>query len=294
MWDIALHCEKMKTQCELLSSDALWKLWTISKHSTSIGVHRRNVAAIRIQLRARGITVTPDSEMVIKIPHTAVAKKREIKLILRGMLPACSTFHMCKVIAQSILRTVRVVQETPKSLGDTLDTTKFWVKSMSQGIKLPCTCHLFKNYNFPTRHDHIICIPSWEYDGKFKNTIRAVMTSKVIGRRDQGVILAAIKSSWKRYLPEALLPDTLFYQPPAEKLTYSRSTDISSDMVRRCKAFLQELVTMGVDKCVGRKLILCPKLFEWYYDLTFPVLTDREHFAPAETPLKDYTKVETF
>jgi len=86
LWDIALHCEKMKTQCELLSSDALWRLWTISKHSTSIGVHRRNVAAIRIQLRTRGITVTPDSEMVIKIPHTAVARKREIKLILRGML----------------------------------------------------------------------------------------------------------------------------------------------------------------------------------------------------------------
>ena len=116
------------------------------------------------------------------------------------------------------------------------------------------------------------------------------MTSKVIGRRDQGVILAAIKSSWKRYLPEALLPDTFFYHPPAEKPTYSRSTDISYDMVRRCKVFLQELVTMGIDKCVGRKLILCPKLFEWYYDRTFPVLTDREHFAPVETPLKDYTK----
>ena len=47
---------------------------------------------------------------------------------------------------------------------------------------------------------------------------------------------------------------------------------------------------MGVDKCVGRKLILCPKLFEWYYDRTFPVMTDREHFAPVETPLKEYTK----
>ena len=77
LWDIALHCEKMKTQCELLSSDALWRLWAISKHSTSIGVHRRNVAAIRIQLRARRITVTPHSEMVIK--YTAVARKREIK-----------------------------------------------------------------------------------------------------------------------------------------------------------------------------------------------------------------------
>ena len=204
--------------------------------------------------------MTPDSEMVIKIPHTAVARKREIKLILRGML---NLSYVYQIIAQSILRTVRVVQETPKSLGDTLDTTKFWVKSMSRGIKLPCTCHLFKNHNFPTRHDHIF-IPSWEYDGKFKNTIRAVMTSKVIGRRDQGVILAAIKSSWKRYLPEALLPDTFLCQPPAEKPTYSRSTDISYVMVRRCKAFLQELVTMGVDKCVGRKLILCPKSFEWF------------------------------
>ena len=114
LWDIALHCKKMKTQCELLSSDALWKLWTISKHSTSIGVHRRNVAAIRIQLRARGIIVTPDSGMVIKIPHTAVARKREIKLILRGML---NLSHVYQVIAQSILRTVRVVQETPKPFG---------------------------------------------------------------------------------------------------------------------------------------------------------------------------------
>ena len=288
LWDIALYCERMHTQCEVLSSEALWRLWTKTKHSTTIGVHRRNVAAIRKQLRARGITVTPDSEMVIKITHTAVANKREIKSILRGML---SLSHVYQVIARSILRIVRVVQETPKLLGATLDTTEFWMQSISQDTKLPCNCHLFKKYNFPTRHGHIF-IPSWQYDGLFKKTIRTVMTSKVIGRRDAGSLLAAVYSSWRRYLPSGLIPDNYYYSPIEKEhtMSYSPPTDISYGRVRRCKTFLEDLVTMGIDKCGGRKLILCPELFEWFYDRTFPVVSDQEHFALVEEPLHEYSK----
>ena len=37
---------------------------------------------------------------------------------------------------------------------------------------------------------------------------------------------------------------------------------------------------MGIDKCTSWCLILCPHLFEKYFDDTFPVLTDLRHFTP--------------
>ena len=38
---------------------------------------------------------------------------------------------------------------------------------------------------------------------------------------------------------------------------------------------------MGIDKCTSRCLILCPKLFERYFDETFPVRIDPVHFTPT-------------
>ena len=54
-------------------------------------------------------------------------------------------------------------------------------------------------------------------------------------------------------------------------------------IVQRLATFLKDLAVMGIDKCTSRCLILCPHLFERYFDETFPVTTDARHFTPMPT-----------
>ena len=62
--------------------------------------------------------------------------------------------------------------------------------------------------------------------------------------------------------------------------------------------YLKSLAVMSIDKCTSRCLILCPHLFERYFDEIFPVLTDRRHFtlmpdsftAIARTVRQEYDK----
>ena len=51
-----------------LSVDSLWRCWLISKHQLGIHIHKQNVEQLRRVLRRKGFTLTPDSEMVIRIP----------------------------------------------------------------------------------------------------------------------------------------------------------------------------------------------------------------------------------
>ena len=67
LWHVALYEEKMQSACSTMTVEDLWRLWIISGRHSTQGVHRRNISAIRIELRARGFTVTPDSEMAITI-----------------------------------------------------------------------------------------------------------------------------------------------------------------------------------------------------------------------------------
>ena len=127
----------MDAKCANLSAESLWKLWSISCRHTTAGVHRRNIAAIRKALRAKGITATPDSEMVIKIPSTVQVKKREVRRVLQAM-PNASFLYNC--IAQQPVRTARVVQETVKPLGRVLDTTKHWIGQIQANEAMPCVC----------------------------------------------------------------------------------------------------------------------------------------------------------
>ena len=51
-----------------LSVDSLWRCWLISKHQLGIHIHKQNVEQLRRVLRRKGFTLTPDSDMVIRIP----------------------------------------------------------------------------------------------------------------------------------------------------------------------------------------------------------------------------------
>ena len=280
---VALKEEKMDAKCANLSAESLWKLWSISCRHTTAGVHRRNIAAIRKALRAKGITATPDSEMVIKIPSTVQVKKKEVRRVLQAMLNA-SFLYSC--IAQYIARTARVVQETVKPLGTTLDTTKHWVGLIQANEALPCVCQDYAQYGFPMRHGHIF-VPSWQYKGPFQDTVREVMNSKVRGRHSFNSVLGAVKKSWARYLPSAMMPTDFYYD--VETGTHDHHPGhLDWGYVRLCIEFLSSLVIMGIDKCQGRKLLLCPVLFERYYNKTFPVESDSVHFAPIRKTIEEY------
>ena len=60
-------------------------------------------------------------------------------------------------------------------------------------------------------------------------------------------------------------------------------SNFDSYTVHKLATFLQDLAVMGVDKCTSQCLILCPHLFERYFDETFPVATDARHFPPMPT-----------
>ena len=77
-------------------------------------------------------------------------------------------------------------------------------------------------------------------------------------------------SCWKRYLPLGLLGEIFKYDMPYYPPEVA-SHPLSSFRVRQLKTYLEDLVTMGIDKCRNRKLVLCPMLFWQKYRSTFPV-----------------------
>ena len=60
-------------------------------------------------------------------------------------------------------------------------------------------------------------------------------------------------------------------------------SSFDSYTVHQLADYLKRLAVMGIDKCTSWCLILCPHLFERYFDETFPVLTDLRHFTPMPT-----------
>ena len=48
--------------------------------------------------------------------------------------------------------------------------------------------------------------------------------------------------------------------------------------------YLKRLTVMGIDKCTSQCIILCPHLFERYFDGTLPVLTDLQHVTLSPIP----------
>lgn len=62
------------------------------------------------------------------------------------------------------------------------------------------------------------------------------------------------------------------------------------ELVQALKAYLADLVTMGIDKCKGRKLFVCPALFMMMYLATFNVSEDEVHFAYIDLSEEEYAR----
>ena len=109
------------------------------------------------------------------------------------------------------------------------------------------------------------------------STMQSTIFSTTSGKK---VIATAITAAWRKYLPDFYIPpmqddETILASDDATSTSSSASQteDLHSSFayhtVQQLATFLQGLAVMGIDKCTSRCLILCPHLFERYFDETF-------------------------
>ena len=230
LWQVALYEEKMKLVCGTMTVEDLWRLWIISGRYTTEGVHKRNISAIRFELRARGFTVTPDSELVITIPPTVQAKKKEVKQVLKAMLKHSDIY---KSMISGLMQITRVVQQNRPKLGMEMQSTKHWIQQLDKGKKLKCRCKEYSEFGLPMRHGHIF-VPSWQYRGPYRKTVNVVMQSRVRGGITTGSVVTAVRKAWLRCLPADMLPNDFYYQEEA-KTKHLVPSKIDWQSVQQCK-----------------------------------------------------------
>ena len=272
-----------------LSVEHLWVMWAISRRELPAPIHKMNTTQLSAVLRCRGFTLTPDRDLVIRIPSEVLATRMQVISTLRKALLVS---FIPQMICDHVLRSTRVVRLAARTIGSVLITTKRWITKMYTG-PLPCNCHLYPP-EWPRRHGHIF-VPSWMYEGPGKSTMHSTMQSTIFSTSSgTKVIATAITAAWRQYLPDFYIPpmqDDETIQATGDATSTSSSPSQSKGLhssfdyhiVQRLATFLKDLAVMGIDKCTSRCLILCPHLFERYFDETFPVTTDARHFTPMPT-----------
>ena len=119
-------------------------------------------------------------------------------------------------------------------------------------------------------------------------TMQSTVYSKSTGER---VIATALIAAWRGHLPDFYIQPmeddaTLGAEDDAKSRSSSSShtkgldKSFASYNFHLVAHYVKSLAVMGIDKFTSWCLILCPHLFEKYFDETFPVLTDLCHFTP--------------
>jgi hypothetical protein len=277
---IAVKKRAMLSECIRLSATQLFKLWWISRRHTDPRVHIINNLAIRKELRSRGFMCLPEKPLVLSIPPSARLGKREI---VRSVKQMFSSSYLDSPIAMSLMWTLSIVYQATQCLGTALDSTKEWIRRI-EGGKLPCKCHLYPHH-WPRRHGHLF-IPSWAYEGPYKVTMQGVMQAQIREQYNPCDLRKTLATFWKKYLPDQLMGEIRVPECAGVK----QAGPYSMGEVKKLRTYLQELVVMGIDKCKGRKLILCPALFAKRYGVTFPVRTDTVHFEIVNHTTDSYSR----
>lgn len=266
---------EMKDMCEGLSAESLFRLWWISRREAPPAVQPRNRAEIERAIRRKGFMCLPEKRLVLKIPPDGRASRKEINTAVRGMLRR-SWVHPS--IANGVMWTVQIVYSAATTIGRRLDTTKWWIRTISEAEPL-CQCHRYPS-SWPRRHGHI-CLPSWEYVGPWASLMRSKMHREARQRYRPSALRHALITFWLKYLPSELLPSRIMVPEGPQ------SGDFDDD-VSLLARYLRFLVVMGVDKCRNRLVAVCPVLFWSWYCSTFPVELDTVHFEDVPMTEFDY------
>ena len=105
----------------------IWRMWSISKEHLSIHVHKQNREQLKRVLLRKGFALTPDCEMVIRIPSGAQYSRYEIVSSLRQALLVS---YIPQRVCDHALATVRVVKLADRTPGSMLITAKRWIIDM--------------------------------------------------------------------------------------------------------------------------------------------------------------------
>ena len=153
-------------------------------------------------LCTRGFTLTPDRELVIRIPSDVQATRMTVIATLRKALLVS---FIPQMICDHVLRSTRVVRLAARTIGSVLITTKRWILKMYTGpLQGPLPC----NYppEWPRRHGHIF-VPSWLHEGSSRSSMQSTMQSTIFSSTSgEKVIATAITAAWRKSLPDFYIP----------------------------------------------------------------------------------------
>ena len=140
-----LHIAKHKVSNnylkENLSVEQMWIMWAISRRELTLPIHQVNISQLTTVLRHRGFTLTPDSELVIKIPgDVQTTRMTVISTLRKALLVSFIPQMVCDQC--DVLRNIRIVRQADQTIGEVLIMTKHWIQTMYRG-PLPCNCHLY-------------------------------------------------------------------------------------------------------------------------------------------------------
>ena len=193
--------------------------------------------------------------------------------------------NLAETLIALLMYALQIVYKLWSNLSDS--SAEHWIQqSCGLTVVKACTCHLYPS-SFPRRHGHIF-IPAWEYQEPFKQTVTALMSITVWSLYSPEAFSLSQYSCWKRNLPLGLLGESWTYTSRTTPQKLLVSHPLSSFRVQQLKSFLEDLVTMGIDKCRNRELFLCPVLFWQRYRSTFPVQDDPVHFERITVSAEDY------
>ena len=101
----------------------MWIMWAIGRREPALPIHQVNISQLTTVLRHRGFTLTPDSELVIKIPgHGDVQTTR--MTVISTLQKALLVSVIPQMICNHVLRNIQVVRQATKTIGEVLITTK--------------------------------------------------------------------------------------------------------------------------------------------------------------------------
>ena len=91
-------------------------------------IHRRNKKCIKRELMQRGVTITPDSELKVKLPSGSLWTRIEVLLVLNSTLKASYTpLAVCDFLTSDI----KLQYTGPESVLQCLDNGSQWGKAIN-------------------------------------------------------------------------------------------------------------------------------------------------------------------
>ena len=111
------------------------------------------------------------------------------------------------------------------------------------------------------------------------------MKSRLHRTKSPSEIKWTVKQWWYKSLTSSLYPDAGGYVK--DSVMDVDSNIFQPRLAKEVVQYLKHLAMVGIDKCMGRSLLLCPVLFQRFYMETFPVCSDSDHYLSCGLSVKE-------